>query len=117
MELTINERGKRFWVGATTETEFNDSLFHEVDMSNPWLDEIGKEPDRQLAFHSDIGSITILDRMTGFSFGRDIETGYRDPDGKFWLASGQFNILAKNVSTIGEVIELIKASANNCIGE
>ena len=116
MKLTINEAGKPFWIDVKLEDEFSESLFHEVDMSNPWLDEIGKEPDHQLAFHSNLGSITILDRMTGFGH-RDTETGYRDTDGKFWLASGQFNMLEQEVATVGEAITLIKENSNNCIGE
>ncbi len=35
------------------------------------------------------GRLTILDRETGWEFrSRDIETGYKDSQGKFWLASG-----------------------------
>jgi hypothetical protein len=60
--------------------------------------------------------ITVLDRMTGWGGGiRDVETGYTDEQGKFWLASGNFDIRKKNVKTLQEAIELIKGNANTCI--
>jgi hypothetical protein len=120
MKLTTNKQGKPFWIDANLTDEFSADLFHKVPHSKLAIElaeELNREPDNQLAFHSNLGSITILDRMTGFSFGRDTETGYRAPDGKFWLASGMFDIRSKNVRTIGEAIDIIKDSANNCIGE
>lgn len=111
MEKTINECGKEVWSGVNGSEDFNDALFHEVDMS--WA-----ESDTQVAFHSNLGSITVLDRVTGFGDGmRDTETGYRDPDGKFWLASGWFDIRNQNCKTIAEAIDCIKRNANNCRGE
>jgi hypothetical protein len=80
-------------------------MFHEV----PMYDE-----DRQWAFHSNLGSITVVDRMTGFGY-RDEETGFRDNENYFWLASGHINVLYSNCKTVGEAIEWIKARANNCI--
>lgn len=65
-----------------------------------------------------VEKITVLDRLTGFGYGiRDIETGYKDADGKFWLVSGNFDIRDDPDFTIPEAIECIKANANNCIGE
>jgi len=69
------------------------------------------------ALHLHIGSITVLDRMTGFSFGRDIESGFRDPYNKFWLASGNFDIREQGDITVREAIRLIKDNANICKGE
>ena len=70
--------------------------------------------------YADLGRITVLDRMTGFGgpMGgvRDIETGFKDLDGKFWLASGNFDIRRYPEMEIPEAIELIKKSANLCIG-
>ena len=60
------------------------------------------------------GSITVVDRMTGFGW-RDVETGFRDPDGLFWLASGNFDITGFPDLSISEAIELIKENANTCI--
>jgi hypothetical protein len=62
--------------------------------------------------------ITVLDRLTGCGEGdiRDIETGYKDKDGKFWLASGRFDIREFPELTIEEAISKIKSNANNCIG-
>lgn len=111
MERVTNEHGKLVLVGATLETEFTKELFHDVDMGE--MREL--EGDTQQAMHSSLGSITVLNRMTGFGW-RDTETGYRDPDGKFWLASGNFDIRDYEVKTIGDAIELIKANANSCAG-
>lgn len=58
--------------------------------------------------------ITVLDRMTGFGY-RDIETGYRDPEDYFWLASGNFDIREFKDVTFKEAIELIKEKANTCV--
>lgn len=117
MQLTINKHDKPFWIGVKDDSLIIDDNFHEVDMYHPFLDEIGREPDIQFAFHCNLGSITVLDRMTGFSFGRDTETGYRDPDGKFWLASGMFDIRTYMPITFADAVQLIKQNANNCVGE
>ena len=53
--------------------------------------------------------ITVLD--CGF----DIETGFRDRDGNFWLVSGDFDIRRSESLNITEAIDLIKTNANNCI--
>ena len=63
------------------------------------------------------GYITVVSRMTGFGY-RDVETGYRSPCGKFWLASGKCDIrdalqsLFSDVEMAGWVID----RANNCFG-
>lgn len=113
MEKIISEKrkGSWNWVGCEPTDKFSDELFYDVDMSF-------SETDSQVAFHSNLGSITVLDRMTGFGMGmRDIETGYRDMDGKFWLASGGFDVRRKGCETIGDAIACIKRNANNCKGE
>ena len=64
-----------------------------------------------------IGQITVLDRMTGYGGGlRDIETGFIDNDGEFWLASGNFDIRNNPDININEAITIIKRNANTCIG-
>ena len=111
MEKTISEKGKVHWTGCELADVFSDELFYDVDMSF-------SESDSQVAFHSNLGSITVLDRMTGYGMGmRDIETGYRDMDGKFWLASGGFDVRRENCETIGDAIACIKRNSNNCKGE
>lgn len=60
--------------------------------------------------------ITVLDRLTGFG-SRDIETGYRDVYGKFWLASGNFDIRYYPELSFAEAIDKIKANANTCRGK
>lgn len=109
MQKMINEHGKEVWVEVTRESRFDADMFHEVDMS-------GMPEDRQWALHTNLGSLTVLDRMTGFGW-PDTETGYRDPTGRFWLASGRLNVRDSGSKTIGEAIEWIKSNANNCIGE
>lgn len=71
-----------------------------------------------------VGRISILDRETGFSdwsgFSnrRDTETGFKNEDGKFWLASGDFDIRREGEGmTYAEAIDHIKAHANTCIPE
>ena len=62
--------------------------------------------------------ITVLDRLTGYGYGvRDIETGYRDEDNNFWLASGGFDIRDYPELSREEAILKIKQNANTCIGE
>ena len=62
--------------------------------------------------------ITVLDRITGYGYGvRDIETGYRDEDGNFWLASGGFDIRDYPELSREEAILKIKQNANTCVGE
>jgi len=61
------------------------------------------------------GTISILDRVTGYGY-RDIESGYTDPDGYFWLASGKFDIRSYPDLTIHDAIQKIKDNANICIG-
>jgi len=63
------------------------------------------------------GTLTVLDRMTGWGDGiRDIESGYKDKDDKFWLASGNFDIRQCGEITIAQAIDLVKRNANTCIG-
>ena len=103
--MYINEHGKEVWKGVDESSPFSSELFHTVT-------DMGDYSQLQ-AFNSNLGSITVLDRLTGFGW-RDIETGYRSPDGKFWLASGGCDVLASFVSTVGDAIEWIKSCANTC---
>lgn len=65
----------------------------------------------------EVEKITVLDRLTGFGDGiRDIESGYKNPDGKFWLASGNFDIRDIPGITVAEAISKIKENANTCVG-
>jgi hypothetical protein len=94
------------YTGATTDTPFAPAQFHEVP------NQFGS--DVQYALHTDIGSLTVLDRMTGFGY-RDVETGFRDPEGRFWLASGNQDVRWSGVKTLGEAIEWVKNNENTCI--
>lgn len=118
MQLTINQYGKPFWLGVKSDSVISGGNFTEVDkiQSETTTYEFMRDPDSQFVFHCELGSITVLDRMTGFSFVRDTETGFRDTDGKFWLASGMFDIRDYLPLKFSEAVELIKANANNCKG-
>jgi hypothetical protein len=85
--------------------------FKEVSMTR----DCSNNEDAQWVHHAEWGSISILDRMTGFGF-RDVETGFRDPDSKLWLASGNFSIRAYPELTVKEAIKKIKENANTCCG-
>jgi len=100
------------WLGIREDTEFSSDFFYDVDMS------YSDSNDTQKAFHSNLGTITVLDHLTGFGFGiRDIETGFRDLNGEFWLVSGDFDIINIAPKTVGEAIKIIKKNANNCVGK
>ena len=91
-----------------SDTEFNPSDFWDPNWSNPG--------DKQKVLDTNIGSLTVLDRMTGFGNGiRDIETGFRDEKNRFWLASGNIDVRESGSKTIGEAIEWVKSRANTCV--
>ncbi len=72
------------------------------------------EGDILFVHHSELGSITVLDRMTGFGW-RDIESGFRAPDGCHWIATGGFDIRNFSELSISDAIDLIKVNANTCV--
>ena len=87
----------------------------EVVLKNVW------ENDSNTLYSVNIdgyGKITVLDRLTGWGDGtiRDIETGFKDETGKFWLASGDFDIRNHPELSIDDAISLIKDNANTCVG-
>jgi hypothetical protein len=98
------ESAKLFWVGAILDTHFDPSMFEPV------FDQFG--PNHQWALHTDIGSLTVLDRMTGFGY-RDVETAFRDPNGFFWLASGDQDVRFSGAVTLGEAIAWVKQRATS----
>lgn len=106
MIKTTSENGRWAFTGATVNTPFSAEDFYSVDMSH-------YDGDQQWALHTDLGSLTVLDRMTGFGY-RDIETGYRAMNGDFWLASGGFDVRDSESKTLGEAIDWVKKHANNC---
>ena len=112
MERYINDAGKPAWKGVEESSDFSADMFYEVEMKS------NKYNDKQLALHTNLGSITVLDRLTGYSGNiRDIESGYRDVSGKFWLASCGCNVIESGSKTVGEAIAWIKEMANTCTGE
>ena len=74
------------------------------DVSSKW--ELANEGS-QYAHHGEFGSFTVLDRMTGFGH-RDVETGFRDKQGAFWLVNGGFSIRNHPELTINEAIQMVK---------
>ena len=107
IEKYINKFGKVEFSGVTESTPMSELEFHLVQALF--------EHNIQHALHTNIGSITVLDRLTGFGW-RDIETGYRDIKGEFWLASGNFDVRDLKPKTIGDAIKLIKENSNTCKG-
>lgn len=102
----INKHGQQVCSGGSVLTP---TMFYKVDM--PWAD----AEDKQWAFHTKKISLTVVHRMTGFGF-RDIETGFRDEFGEFWLVTGGFDIRTFLPLTLAEAIALVKQRANTCIG-
>ena len=107
MEKYINDYGKECYRNVSESTLFCELSFHSVQE---------KDDDVQVALHTNLGSLTVLDRMTGYGW-RDIETGYRDTNGDFWLASGGFDVRDSGVKTIKDAIEWVKTNANTCKGD
>lgn len=104
MEKYINEHGKQCYKNAILDDEFKVEYFHLVEDT---LDQT------QYAFHSNLGSLTVVDRLTGFGH-RDTETGFCDKDGKFWLASGNCDVMSQDIKTIWDAIYWVKKNANTC---
>jgi len=63
--------------------------------------------------------LSVLTRLTGYGDGNifDTETGYKDLEGKFWLASGNKDIREHGKLTVEEAVDWVKAHANNCTGD
>lgn len=102
------KNGKEHYKGVDISSEFSSELFH--------VPAYKYEDDHQVALHTNIGSLTVLDRMTGYGGGiRDTETGFRDMDGNFWLASGGYDVRNSGSKTIVEAIQWVKDNANTCI--
>ena len=111
MEKYINDWGKPCYKGATEDTPLNPDDFHMPD-NQP-------EDGKSYALHTNLGSLTVLFRVTGFTGIdgyplKDVETGFRDTDGKFWLASGNCDVRKSGCKTLGEAIAWVKSGANSC---
>jgi len=111
MKKIIHEKsGKPYYEDAELSTILDINDFYKIDYEDI-TDNI------QIALHTNLGSITVLDRLTGYiGYIRDVESGYRDNDGNFWLASGNKDVLRSGCKTLGEAIEWIKENANTCKG-
>jgi hypothetical protein len=108
VEIYTNQIGKQCFKGVADDTPLIELHFTVVP---------GCGDDEQFAMHTNLGSLTVLDRMTGFGY-RDIETGWREAlTNKFWLASGQMDVRDTGMKTMGEAILWVKNNANNCVGE
>jgi len=89
------------------DSKFNIVEFEEIKYS---------EEDHLKYANTTVGRFTVLSRMTGFGY-RDIESGYRDNEGLFWLASGYVDIVYDcSDKTVAEAIDYIKGLANICVG-
>jgi hypothetical protein len=108
MRKYTNEYGKECYDGVEETTPFSEELFH--------MPEFQAEDGENFAFHTNLGSLTVVDRMTGFGW-RDVESGYRAPDGQFWIASGDIDVRFSDCKTVGEAIAYVKRYANTCVPE
>lgn len=109
MEQYINEFGRTVWKDVALDDAFSKELFCTVYEGTDYCE------TSQWAFHSNLGSLTVIDQNRGYGH-HDMETGYRDPDGKFWCARDGYDVRWSGVDTIGEAIEWVKARANVCVG-
>jgi len=107
MEKYINEFDQECYRGVEPDTLFSSLEFHEVE--NQLEDNI------QWALHTNLGSLTVLDRMTEYGY-RDTETGYRATDGPFWLATGMYDVRSSGATTVSDAIAWVKKYANTRIG-
>ena len=97
--------GREHFTEVSFDTPFNPAQFQRVPGQYPL-------ENQQWALHTDIGSLTVLDRMTGFGY-RDVETGFRDPANNFWLASGDQDVRFSGAATLGEAIAWVKERATS----
>lgn len=109
MDKYINEWGIECYKDVLCTDLLSEDLFHTVENGR------SEAGEWQKAFHSNLGSITVLHRLTGFGW-FDTETGYRDVYGRFWLACGNVNVLEQDCATIESAISFIKRNANTCVG-
>ena len=107
MEKYINKYGKECYRGADKDSLFSAELFHKSEHQF--------ETDVALALHTNLGSLTVVDRMTGYGRGiRDTESGFRNVEGDFWLAAGMQDVRESDAKTLGEAIDWVKSHANTC---
>ena len=108
IEVYTNDRGVQCVRGVEESTPMSALGFIEL-----FPEQHGQS---QYVLHTNLGSLTIVDRMTGFGW-RDVETGYREPDaGKFWLASGQKDVRRSGAETWADAVAWVKSEANTCTG-
>lgn len=108
MEKYINEYGRECYRNVSLDSPFSSNLFHR---KHGHLEE-----DEGFALYTNLGGITVLDRLTGFGvYVRDTETGFRDMEGKFWLASGMYDVRESGAETFGDAVKWIKERANTCV--
>lgn len=108
MEKYLNSSNKPCFRGAKLDTEFSCDLFH--------MPKYQEEDGENFALHTNLGSLTVVDRLTGYGW-RDVESGFRDKDGNFWLATGNIDVRYSGSKNLGDAIEYVKTHANTCIPE
>lgn len=101
MQEQLHESGQKYFTGANLDTPFDPAQFQVVPCPNG---------NTQWALRTDIGRLSVMDRMTGFGY-RDFETGFMDTSGTFWLAQGQLDVRRSGVATLGEAIAWVKERA------
>lgn len=106
--------GVECYKNVTPETPFDQLEFHKIKLNS------NNDEEFQFALHTNIGSITVYRRRTGFTdFNTgcrivDTETGFRNKRGDFWLATGNVDVrhTILKFKTIQDAINFIKNTAN-----
>lgn len=113
MERYINERGIPVWKDVEENSPFSAEMFHNVDLGH------NEGANAMRALLSNLGSITVLNRLTSIQghVVHDEETGFREPSGRFWLATEGCNVLDSDCKTWGEAVAWVKVRANACVGK
>ena len=97
-----------------------DKIYSENDLietidwrvTNPFEDDVlmSCKIARKTKYGIKLEKITVLNRMTGFGH-RDVETGYTENDGRFWLASGFFDIRTLTKFTVKQALDKVVENA------
>lgn len=85
----------------TLDTAFTPELLQERTLKIP-----NHPDDKNWILWTNLGTFTVLSRMTGFGY-REIESSWRDTEDTFWLAIG-YDVRKSGAKTIAEAIQYIK---------
>ncbi len=102
IERYKDPRGVNRYKGVKPSTPFDSLDFVKLKDQPPSL--------AQWALHTNIGTLTVVDRMAGFGWWEP-ESGYRDMDKNFYLAMGGFDVRVCGAKTMQDAIDWVKDRA------